>query len=116
GMCLDHRDLGGPIYLDLTSFGLPLRQIVTADGRANYLACALRELLPLAPDYDEVVLLYDRELDADYQLLARALAASGPEVRRVPIGRVPIDGRIRSTRHGGWHGHTAADLLAGAAA
>ncbi|MCX4824952.1 hypothetical protein OG883_34870 [Streptomyces sp. NBC_01142] len=116
GMCLDQRQVGGPVYLDLTRYGLPLRQLVTADGRPNYLACALRELLALAPGFDEVVLLYDSELDPDYQLLARVLNALGPDVRRVPVGRVPIDGRIRSARHGGWQDHQARTLLAAAQA
>jgi hypothetical protein len=111
GMCLDQRGTGGPVYLDATRYGLPLRQIVTAAGRPNYLACALRELLPIAPDHDEVVLLYDTELDPDYQQLERVLAALGPAVRRVPVGRVPIDGRIRSARHGGWQDHHAGALL-----
>ena len=116
GLGIDQRATGGPVYLDATRFGLPLRRIVTHDGRPNYLACALRELLPLAPEFDEVVLLYDRELDPDYQLLERVLAAHGPAVRRVPIGRVPIDGRIASARHGGWGNHTAGALLRAAAA
>ncbi|MFK4543760.1 hypothetical protein RKD29_003356 [Streptomyces tendae] len=111
GFCLDLRGCGGPVYLDATRHGLPLRQIVDADGRPNYLACMMRELLPLAPHFDEVVLLYDRELDADYHLVERVLAASGVSVRRVVLGRVPIDGRIRSARHGGWAGHTVGALL-----
>ncbi|MFG3016476.1 hypothetical protein ACGFZB_39735 [Streptomyces cinerochromogenes] len=111
GMGLDQRAGGGPVYLDATRYGLPLRQIMTADGQPNYLACALRELLPLAPAYDEVVLLHDPELAADYLLLQRVLGALGPRVHRVPVGRVPIDGRIRSARHGGWHDHTAGALL-----
>ena len=111
GMCLDQRSYGGPVYLDATRFGLPLRTIVTADGRPNYLACALRELLPLAAEHDEVVLLYDHELDADYQLLQRALSACGPQVHRVTVGRVPIDGRVLSARHGDWRGNTAAELI-----
>ncbi|MGW7528816.1 hypothetical protein [Streptomyces sp. NPDC054783] len=111
GMCLDHRPFGGPVYLDATRHGQPLRPIVTADGRPNYLACALRELLPLAPRFDEVVLLYDKELDADYRLLGRVLEQLGPSVRRTPIGRVPIDGQIRSARHGNWHEATAGFLL-----
>lgn len=111
GLGIDQRNVGGPVYLDATRYGLPLRRIVTADGRPNYLACALRELLPLAPGYDEVVVLYDRELDPDYQLLERVLAHKGPIVHRVPIGRVPIDGKITSARHGGWHDHTAGTLL-----
>ncbi|AXE23341.1 hypothetical protein C0216_07605 [Streptomyces globosus] len=115
GLLLDQRHCGGPVYLDLTRYGMPLRRIVTSDGRPNYLACALRELIPLVPWYDEVVLLYDRELDSDYQLLNRVLSRLGPTVRRVPIGRVPIDGRITSARHGGWHGHTAGALLDAAA-
>ncbi|MFD6966982.1 hypothetical protein [Streptomyces sp. NPDC059979] len=116
GMCLDLRAVGGPVHLDLTRHGLPLRQIVNGQGRPNYLACALRELLPLAPDFDEVVLLYDRELDPDYQQLSRVLSALGPAVRRVPVGRVPIDGVIRSARHGGWRDHHAGSLLAAARA
>ncbi|MPY58096.1 hypothetical protein [Streptomyces spongiae] len=111
GLGLDQRDVGGPVYLDATRFGLPLRQIVTADGRPNYLACALRELLPLTPRYDEVVVLYDRELDPDYQLLERVLTAKGTTVHRAPVGRVPIDGKITSARHGGWHDHTVEVLL-----
>ncbi|MFE1774780.1 hypothetical protein [Streptomyces sp. NPDC059008] len=111
GTGLDHRDYGGPVYLDATRFGLPLRQIVSPDGRPNYLACALRELLPLVPHYDEVVLLYDRELDPDYQLLQRVLAGPGRTVHRVPVGRVPLDGKITSARHGGWHAYTVDALL-----
>ncbi|MCX5388037.1 hypothetical protein [Streptomyces sp. NBC_00083] len=111
GMCLDQRQVGGPVYLDLTRFGLPLRRLVTADGRPNYLACALRELIPLAPDFDEVVLLYDDELDADYRQLERVLTALGPQVRRVSLGRVPIEGRVRSARHGGWRDLHAGPLV-----
>lgn len=110
-LVLDQRHHGGPVHLDATRYGMPLRRIVTSDGRPNYLACALRELLPLVPSYDEVVLLHDRELDADYQLLHRVLTTLGATVRRVPIGRVPIDGRITSARHGGWRDHTAGSLL-----
>ncbi|MFJ6984649.1 MULTISPECIES: hypothetical protein [unclassified Streptomyces] len=112
GMCLDQRPLGGPVLLDLTRHGVPLRTLIAPDGRPNYLACALRELLALAPEHDEVVLLYDSQLDPDYQRLARVVAALGPAVSRVPIGRVPIDGAIRSAREGGWRDHHAGTLLA----
>ena len=115
GMCVDLREHGGPVYVDATRFGVPLRQIMAADGRPNYLACALRDLVPLAPKYDEVVLLYDRELEPDYLLLQRILSQLGATVHRVGIGRVPIDGRITSSRHGGWHNHTAGALLGAAA-
>ncbi|MEZ0072041.1 hypothetical protein [Planotetraspora sp. GP83] len=111
GVVLDQRADGGPVYLDATRYGLPLRQIVAADGRPNYLACALRELLPLAPAYDEVVLLHDSGLERDYQLLARLLARSGPAVRRVSLSRVPVDGRITSARYGGWQDHSFGALL-----
>jgi hypothetical protein len=111
-LCLDLRANGGPVYLDATRDGIPLRQIVGQDGRPNYLACALRDLLPLAAGYDEVVLLHDRELTPDYLLLQRVLSRLGPSVRRVSLGRVPIDGRVTSARHGGWRQHTAQALLA----
>jgi hypothetical protein len=99
------------VYLDATRYGMPLRQIVAADGRPNHLACALRDLMPLAPGYDAAVLLYDRELEHDYLLVERVLACLGATVHRVALGRVPINGRIASARHGGWQGHTAAALL-----
>lgn len=114
GMCLDLREHGGPVFADPTRFGMPLRRIVGADGRPNYLACALRELLPLAADYDEIVLLYDTDLEADYRLLQRVLEALGPTVHRVTLGRVPIDGHIRSARSGDWRGLDAGSLLADA--
>jgi hypothetical protein len=110
-MCLDLREHGGPVYLDATRYGQPLRQIIAADGRPNYLACALRELIALAPDYDEVVLLYDPGLEPDYMLLQRVLNNLGPTVRRVAVGRVPVAGDIRPARHGGWRGNTAGALI-----
>ncbi|MFG2531768.1 hypothetical protein [Streptomyces sp. NPDC048516] len=116
GMCLDLRAYGSPVFLDATQYGLPLRQIVDAQGQPNYLACMLRELVPLAPQFDEMVLLYDRELEPDYLLLERTLSAFGATVRRVTLGRVPIDGQIRSARHGDWHDHTADALLGRATA
>ncbi|WP_241746235.1 hypothetical protein [Streptomyces lydicus] len=111
GLCLDLRAHGSPVFLDATRYGLPLRQIVDPHGRPNYLACVLRELLPLAPGFDETVLLCDRELEADYLLLQRVLSTCGATVRRVTLGRVPLDGHIRSARHGGWQGCTTGALL-----
>ncbi|KLL10669.1 hypothetical protein BL254_13065 [Protofrankia sp. BMG5.30] len=112
GVLVDLRAHGGPVHLDLTRFGQPLRQIIAADGRPNYLACALRELLPLAGDHDEIVLAHDPELDADYRLLSHVLEMAGATVRRYTIGRVPIDGVLSSARQGDWRGHDAATLLA----
>jgi hypothetical protein len=110
-LCLDLREHGGPVYLDATRHGLALRQIVAQDGRPNYVACALRELIPLALGFDEIVLLYDRELDPDYLLLQQVLTQFSLVVHRVAIGRVPIEGRIVSARHGGWRDYSAGALL-----
>jgi hypothetical protein len=112
-LCLDNRASGGPVYLDGTRSGLPLRQIVTADNQPNYLVGALRELIPLANQYDEIVLVHDRELTEDYLLLQRILlAASGANVVREVIDRVPINGEIKSSRHGGWEDCTLPAMLA----
>jgi len=111
-MCLDLRDNGGPVFLDLTSDGMALRRIVDAAGKANYVACALRELMPLAAKYDEIVLLYDRELEPDYLLLQRVLSRLGTRAHRIALGRVPIDGQIRSARYGGRRDHSVDALLA----
>lgn len=53
-------------------------QIVNPFGRPDYLACMMRELLPMAPSFDEIVLLYDRELEAAHH----SLEASWPRAAR----------------------------------
>jgi hypothetical protein len=111
-LCIDTRRDGGPVYLDTTAYGQPIRKIVSAGGQPNYLACALRELVPLVAGRHEVVLCHDPELTADYIILATVLQALGARTHRLSLGRVPIDGVVRSTRAGGWHGHTVASLLA----
>lgn len=111
GLCVDLRPYGGPAYLDATRYGMPLRRIVSADDRPNYLACALRQLLPLVGTYDETVLLCDSELEPDYILLQKVLEQLGATVRRITLGRVPVDGTVAPAGQGGWHRHTAAALL-----
>lgn len=111
-LCLDYRSTGGPVYVDATRFGLPLRQIVAREGQPNYLTCALRELVPLVGGYDEIVLVHDRELTPDYALLERVLGALGGNVARVTVDRVPINGVVQSSRYGGWQDHTVPALLA----
>jgi hypothetical protein len=111
GLCLDCRRDDGPVYLDLTRYGSPLRQIVTRNGQPNYLAGALRELVPVACRYDETVLVHDRELTEDYVLLQRLVNVLGGNAVRDAVDRVPIDGVVRSSRFGGWLGHTVRDLL-----
>ncbi|MGX7827334.1 hypothetical protein ACTG9Q_19830 [Actinokineospora sp. 24-640] len=112
GLCLDSRDGGGAVYLDCTRFGLPLRQIATPAAQPNYLLLALRELVPQAERYDEIVLIHDRELTEDYVLLQRTLDALGASTVRVALDRVPIDGVVKSSRHGGWESATLPAILA----
>jgi len=111
-MCLDLRRIGGAVYADASRYGMPLRQILDETGRPNYLACALRELLALSDGRDQIVLMHDPELTADYVLLARIVGeVSGVEVHRLGVGRVPIEGRIGSARSGNWKDVDAASLL-----
>ncbi|GAA4413513.1 hypothetical protein GCM10023148_08060 [Actinokineospora soli] len=112
GICLDGRRQGGAVYLDLTRFGQPLRRIATADDQANYLLLALRELVGKVEAYDEIVLIHDRELTEDFELLRRAVDALGGSAVRVAVDRVPIDGVVKSSRHGGWEGATLPAILA----
>ncbi|MFI7131007.1 hypothetical protein ACIBQ1_35330 [Nonomuraea sp. NPDC050153] len=109
-LCVDHRGHGGPAYLDGTRWGMPLRTVVGTDGHANYLLVILRDLLPRLADGDRVLLVYDDDLSHDYALLARVLGALGARPSRLPLGRVPLGGVIRSSRHGGWDGHTIGRL------
>ncbi|EST39300.1 hypothetical protein N566_02745 [Streptomycetaceae bacterium MP113-05] len=111
GFCLDTRPDGGPVYLDATALGLPLRGIASPAGHPNYLACTLRGLLPLLPAYDELVLVHDRELTEDHVLLQKVCSALGTVTHRVAVDRVPLDGVVRSSRHGVDPAHTVAHLV-----
>ncbi|TDD96354.1 hypothetical protein [Actinomadura rubrisoli] len=110
GLCLDHRRLGGPVYLDGTRWGMPLRMVVSADGHANYLLMVLRDLVPRLAEYDRVLLVHDQEIGHDYALAERILRELGARTSRLALGRVPIAGVAGSSRNGGWAG-TALDEL-----
>jgi hypothetical protein len=110
GLLVDHRHFGGPAYVDGARWGLPLRQVVGEDGHANYVLTVLRELMPLVGARDRWLLAFDEELAEDYVLIDRVLGELGARVSRLALGRVPIGGVIRSSRRGGWEGHTLADL------
>lgn len=110
GLCLDTRCDNGPVYLDATAQGLPLRPITSATGHPNYLGCALRDLVPMTEEYDEIVLVHDRELTEDYILLQKIFGALGADTHRLCLSRVPLDGVVRSSRHGVDRIHTAAGL------
>jgi hypothetical protein len=109
-LLIDHRRLGGPLYLDGARWGMPIRRLIGADGHANYLLPILRELLPLVGGDRLFVLIYDEGLHGDYLLLERVLDLFGAASTRLSLSRVPIDGKVVSSRHGGWTGSTLADI------
>ncbi|MHC4055217.1 hypothetical protein [Bradyrhizobium sp. 25ACV] len=110
-LCLDLRAAGGPLYLDATASGLPLRRGIGPDGHVNYLTNLLRDLVPQIPHYDHIVLIHDEELNADHVLLQRILEQLGAVVHRVALSRVAVDGVVQSARFGGWRGYTASALI-----
>jgi hypothetical protein len=110
-MCIDLRNKGGGLFLDRTSDGLPLRRAIAPDGRTNYLINLLRDLVPRVPEYDQIILIHDVELHADYLLLQRILMGLGASVERVPLSRVAINGSVQSTRYGGWQGFTSSEII-----
>ncbi|OLF05267.1 hypothetical protein BLA60_37060 [Actinophytocola xinjiangensis] len=112
-LAIDGRSFGAPVYLDATSAGLPLRMVVGADGHANYLVTTLCELVPLLAGHDHVVLAHDPELRADYRTVAHVLGAFGVGVSRLEFARVPLNGSVRSARHGDWRGYTVGALAHG---
>lgn len=111
-LVIDHRRFGGPLYLDGARWGMPIRQLVGADGHPNYLVPILRELLPAIRPDRQFVLVHDDGLTGDYVLLDRVLRRFGARVTRLALSRVPIDGAVRSSRYGGWTGSTLADISA----
>lgn len=102
GLCLDHRRYGGPLFVDATAHGLPLRRVVTADGQANYVMSALRQLLPLVGRHDRLLLVCEPDIEADYVLLQSVLSVFGADVSRLTLGRVALGSSLASSRHGGW--------------
>ncbi|MFI5916043.1 hypothetical protein [Dactylosporangium sp. NPDC051541] len=109
-LAIDGRPVGGPVYLDLSAQGIPLRRLVSPAGQANYLTCVLGQLLPIAGRYDLVVLIHDPDLREDYVLVQRVLAAFGAQATRIEVARVPLDGVVASSRRGGWAGFTLGAL------
>ncbi|NEC66306.1 hypothetical protein [Streptomyces sp. SID9727] len=112
GMLIDHRRFGGPVYLDGPRWGMPLRQLVSSAGHANYLLPILRELVPMIREGRRFLLVHDEELTSDYLLLDRVLTEFGAAVTRVGLSRVPVNGTVRSSRYGGWSGVTLSELSA----
>ncbi|MBQ0965554.1 MULTISPECIES: hypothetical protein [Streptomyces] len=112
GLLLDHRRYGGPVHLDGPRWGLPLRQLVGADGHPNYLLPILRELIPMIGPRRRFLLVHDDGITADYLLLERVLAEFGARTARLSLSRVPVGGTARSSRYGGWRGSTLGDLSA----
>ncbi|MGP4029213.1 hypothetical protein [Actinomadura sp. 3N407] len=101
-LCVDNRRHGGPVYLDGTRWGMPLRKVIGMDGHANYLLVILRDLLPRLVPGRRVLFVYDDDLSYDYALLSRVTGALGARPARLPLGRVPLDGTVRASRYGGW--------------
>ncbi|WP_315828523.1 MULTISPECIES: hypothetical protein [unclassified Bradyrhizobium] len=111
-LILDLRPSGGALYLDATSDGAPLRQVISPEGRSNYLVYFLRDLASHVNEYDHVVLLHDPELTQDFLLVQIILERiSHATVSRVVTKRVPINGAVSSARHGQWHGYTTSKLI-----
>ncbi|WP_162603300.1 hypothetical protein [Rhodococcus oxybenzonivorans] len=111
-LCLDHRSIGGPVYLDGTRWGVPLRIVVGTDGHPNYVITALRDIIPIVRKYDHVVLVHDDEITPDFVLLQKVITHFGVTVSRLPLGRVPVGGQVQSSRRGGWTGSTLGELSA----
>lgn len=107
---LDLRKIGGPVYLDLTEQGRPLRQIIDRDGVYNYLVCTLRELLPIAREHETIVLVCDEDIRADYEAIQQVLQRMNIRTTLIGLGRVPIDGKTLSSRHGGWENYLFSKL------
>jgi hypothetical protein len=63
---------------------------------------ALRQLLPLAGRCDRLLLVCDRDIEADHVLLQRVLSVFGASVSRLTLGRVALGNSLASSRHGGW--------------
>ncbi len=99
---LDLREIGGEVYIDFTDEGIPLRKLVDVTGTENYFAGILRSLVPVAEHTDSIYLLCDEQLSADYWILVKILTRLGVHATRVTLGRVPLDGQVQSSRHGGW--------------
>jgi len=110
-LALDHRRYGGPVYLDGTRWGMPLRPVISEEGQANYLLMLLRDLFPAAAPGRDVLLVHDDGLTADYVLVDRLLSVLGARVSRLTLGRVPINGTAQSSRRGGWDDVTLRTLI-----
>ncbi|MEU1917719.1 hypothetical protein [Streptomyces massasporeus] len=103
GLFLDHRRFGGPVHLDGTRWGLPLRQLVGSDGHANYLLPVLRELIPAIGPGRVFLLVFDDGGPWTRDRIDGVLARRGTRPRALarPGRRTPRRGLAAGSRSGG---------------
>lgn len=108
---LDARTLGGGAFLDFTSDGVPLRQIVSEHGVPNYVIHVLRELLAVGGNYETVLLGIDPEVRTDFELVSAVLRRRGVHAAIIPLARVNLPGVTGTTRTGGWEEYSLARIV-----
>lgn len=107
-LLLDQRAISGSVFLDLTSFGLSLRTLISENGSINYLLPVLRDIYRRAEQSDGVVLYYDDSVRRDYIYIDKILSLQGIKVIRKELFRIAVGGTLYSSKGGGWSESTFA--------
>lgn len=112
GLLLDARRAGGGVYLDVSQEGLFLKRL-SANNQYTYnqYASLLRSLLPKINSGDQIVFIYDDEVDNDFTILQKVVEAFGARVETVVTSRIEMGGKKVSSRNGGWEAYTLQKAL-----
>ena len=110
---LDMRDMYASTYLDLTDFGLPLKQLTTHSiYQNNYFVSILRTIIPMAQESSAIVFIYDQEMSYEYQLIKVLLESIfSAKFILFETQRVMLEGKKLSSRYGGWEPYVFPKLL-----
>lgn len=100
-MLLDHRSMGGALYVDQTAYGVAPRTLISAEGLPNYLLGLLCDALHIARSGNPIFLFHDSSVERDFIIIEKFLIARGSCVKRINFPRVTIEGKPLSFREGG---------------
>jgi len=112
GHILDKTNMSGQVFVDLTQYGIPLRQICGENAYDyNYIFVILRSILSSTTAGDKIILMADQELSLDILIIASVLKDLGYNIQKIITKRIGFDNQKLSTRNGGWEHLSALRLI-----
>jgi hypothetical protein len=112
GVVLNTSKLGGPIYFDLTDKGQFLKTLSGSNILTyNYIFKIIMTIFGNCKKEDLIVFVFDDEQYGDFILIKHILNEFGYKVFFSVTSRIGLEGKINSSRFGGWEKYTLSIIL-----